>query len=59
MQMVELSLLPPDILNTIFHTDDGFALLIEHWHRMPIEVVESPSLVTPKTHLDVVLGNQL
>ena len=31
----------------------------EHWHRLPREVVESPSLDIFKSHLDMVLGNQL
>ena len=31
----------------------------ERWHRLPREVVESPSLEVSKTQLDVVLGSQL
>jgi len=31
----------------------------ECWHQLPREVVESPSLETLKSHLDVVLGNWL
>jgi len=31
----------------------------EHWNRLPMEVVESPSLETFKTHLDKVLCSLL
>ncbi|KFV88795.1 hypothetical protein N308_06607, partial [Struthio camelus australis] len=31
----------------------------EHRHRLPREVVESPSLERFKTRLDVILGNML
>ena len=29
----------------------------ERWHRVPQDVVESPSLEIFKSHLDIVLGN--
>ena len=31
----------------------------EHWHSLPRETAESPSLEIFKSRLDVVLGNQL
>ena len=31
----------------------------KHWHRLPREVVESPSLELFKSHLNTVLGEQL
>ena len=31
----------------------------EHWHRLPREVIASPSLEIFKCHLDMVLGNWL
>ncbi|KFV81403.1 hypothetical protein N308_09708, partial [Struthio camelus australis] len=31
----------------------------ERWHRLPREVVESPSLKIFRTRLDVILGNVL
>ena len=31
----------------------------EHWHRLPREVVESPSMEICKCHLDTVLGSLL
>ena len=33
--------------------------MTEHRHRVPREVVESPSLGIFRSHLDTVLGNQL
>jgi len=33
--------------------------VIKHWHRLPREVVESPSSEIFKGHLDAVLGNWL
>ena len=33
--------------------------VMEHWNRLPKEVVESPSLEIFKTHLDKVLYNLL
>jgi len=32
---------------------------VEHWNRLPIEVVDSPFLEIFKTHLDTYLGNLL
>ena len=34
-------------------------MVTEHWHKLPREVVESPSLEILKTQLDDVLSNQL
>ena len=31
----------------------------EHWHRLPREAVESPSLEVFKSRLGMVLGNQI
>jgi len=31
----------------------------EHWHQLPREVVESPSLEIFRSHLDPFLGNKL
>ncbi|KFQ73384.1 hypothetical protein N335_12786, partial [Phaethon lepturus] len=31
--------------------------VVEHWHRLPREAVESPSLETFKTQLDAFLHN--
>lgn len=33
--------------------------VIQHWHRLPGEVVHSPSLETHKSHLGTVLDNLL
>ena len=33
--------------------------LVEHWHRLPGEAVEAPSLELFKTQLDTVLSNLL
>ena len=33
--------------------------VIKHWHRLPREAVESPSLEILKSHLDMILGNWL
>ena len=32
---------------------------MERWHRLPRELVESPSLEIVKSHLDMVLGSGL
>ncbi|KAK4830306.1 LOW QUALITY PROTEIN: hypothetical protein QYF61_009811, partial [Mycteria americana] len=36
-----------------------FLLVTEHWHKLPRDFVESPSVEIFKSQLDVVLGNQL
>lgn len=36
-----------------------FYWVMEHWHRLPRRVVESPSLEILKSHLDMVLGSWL
>ena len=33
--------------------------VMEHWHRLPREVVESPSLQIFNAHLDAYLGSLL
>ena len=33
--------------------------VVKHWNRLPGQVVESPSVETLKTQLDMVLGNLL
>jgi len=33
--------------------------MAEHWHRLPREAVQSPSLEIFESHLDIVLGNWL
>ena len=46
---------PSDRQETLFST----VRVTKHWHRLPREVVESPSLEILKSHLDTVLGNRL
>lgn len=43
-----------NIPNHFFHCEGD-----EHWHRLPREVVESPSLETCKSRLGTVLGSRL
>ncbi|KFW09687.1 hypothetical protein N327_05914, partial [Fulmarus glacialis] len=43
---------PPNIRKRFFTVR-----VTEHWHRLPGEVVESPSLEIFESHLDMVLGN--
>jgi len=33
--------------------------MTEHWHRLPKEAVESPTLEIFKSHLDMLLGSRL
>jgi len=33
--------------------------VISHWHRLPREEVDSPSLQIFKSHLDIVRGNRI
>jgi len=33
--------------------------VVRHWHRLPSDVVDAPSLETFKVRLDQVLGNLL
>ncbi|KAK4816119.1 hypothetical protein QYF61_011355 [Mycteria americana] len=46
--------LPPNIRKHFFTVR-----VTEHWHRLPRDVMESPSLEILKSHLDAVLGNRL
>jgi len=42
------------------HIKKFFAVrLMRHWHRLPIEVVETPFLETFKSRLDGALSNQI
>lgn len=42
------------------HIENTFSVkVVEHWHGLPGEVVEPPSLEVFRIHLDTVLGNLL
>lgn len=53
-QNTETQKVPPDHQETLFTVS-----VAKHWHGLPSEAVESPSLEVFKSHLAMVLGNQL